>query len=209
MDKSTRDIKYPSFHWPRSGWWFTVIGAVVGVGYIVYPRVVQLTLPNRAIVGAGITLAPGVLVLASFLLRAIRVFVNRARTFSQILQYQCMLEEKLGCLQELIRLLLSDRTNKAYVIDHCYDYENRTVIALKKKPGPSLSVGQAIAVIDQKDAAPLGKFVVTRSDTEFYLCEVTGYMDPLWLGYVKQAGTTHSQASPSAVAVAIPNGSGR
>lgn len=94
-----------------------------------------------------------------------------------------------------------------YRIRYCYAYDDRTFIALRKKPGRALTVGTRMVVVDTADNTVMGYFVVRRVD-EHYVCERDGPMDGLWLGNVKQHGTGHSEAPPEAFAVAISDTTG-
>lgn len=197
-------IPYPRFAWPRSGWWFTVLGALAGICVILYPDISHLSLVHRFAIAFGLSVLPGVLLILLFAARTLSVFCRRAISYKTLLGQISVLEDKLGSTQLAVRWLLQERQNRnAYLIAFCYEYENRTFIALRKKRGRTLSEGQKITVVDTRTDDVIGHFTLTRQENDHYLCERDRYMDALWLGNIKQYGSQHSEAPPEALAIAI------
>ena len=197
-------ISYPSIAWPRSSWWFTVLGALAGIAVILYPDTARLSIVNRIAVAAGLFILPAVLISVVFALRVVFVFCRRANAFEGLAGQIKALEEKLQSTHLVLGFLIQERENRhAYSVAYCYTYEDRTFIKLRKRRGPTLSEGQKVTVIDSRTSSVIGYFTITRQENEYYLCERDGYIDALWLGNIMQHGSQHSEAPPEALAIAI------
>ncbi|MCX5638178.1 MAG: hypothetical protein NTX52_10890, partial [Planctomycetota bacterium] len=85
-------------------------------------------------------------------------------------------------------------------IAYCYGYGQRTFIAIRKKRGPAVSTGVDVRVFEQSSGGLLGEFRILNEIDGHYVCELVGYMDALWMGYVKQVGSQHSIPPPEALA---------
>lgn len=204
MIKSAREIVYPRLAWPRTGWWFTVLGTLIGITIVLYPDITSLKLTHRVAIAVGLIILPGLMVILLCLAKVIIVFFRRAVNFDALLTEINGLEQKLESAQFAVGRLIQERANRnAYPIVFCYTYENRTFIGLRKKKGPTISDGQKVTVIDTQTGYVMGHFCVMRQTDDHYLCEREGYMDALWLGNIKQHGSQHSEAPPEALAIAI------
>lgn len=209
MSKALQDIPYPRFVWPRPGWWFTVLGTLVGVAVLVFPDLSSLGITGRCAVAAGLIAGPGLIIALIFMMRIALTFCRRAVGFKKLLGQIVEIKERLVSTEFTVLRLVQERRNRnAYSIAHCHTYDNRTFIALRRKRGRKLSVGQKITVVDCDGPSVMGHFNIIREDGEYYVCELQGYMDALWLGNIKQHGSQHSQAPPEALAIAISEETG-
>lgn len=196
---------YPNFKWPNGGWWATIIGTLVAISVFLFPETARLQLASRCGIAIGVVLLPTLLILSTYAGRVVVVFCRRARCYYGLLGHIGELEQNLDSSHVFTRSLLEDRQGlNAFQIACCYVYDTRTFITLKKKPGARVADGDNVVVVDAREGSVLGRFVASGEEDGQYRCELTGFMDPLWLGYVKQDVGHKTLPPPEAVAVVMP-----
>jgi hypothetical protein len=204
MTDRSQKVEYPHLTWPSSGWWFTVIGALIGLGILLFPSITELALPRRVAIALLLLLIPTFFILIRYISQIASVFCRRANRFDTHLAYMKSLREKLVSAQSTISDLVYERQNRnAYAISYCYCYNDRTYIALRKKRGVNIEEGARVAVVDFKTGSVMGDFRGIKDADDHFLCQKEGYMDALWLGNVRQHGSQHSEAPPEALAIVI------
>ena len=204
MDHRYGELEYPRLTWPGAGGWLTYLGTLVTLLLWVFPSTIQMPLAKKLAIAFLLFLASAMPIVAWHLVRVVLVAYNRAHQVDALVRDIELLHEKLVSAQQTINDLLQERRNRnVYSIDHCYTYEDQPFLALRKKPGAGVPVESKVTVIDTEIGGVMGYFRVIRQDNGFYLCRKDGYMDALWLGWMKKSGSQHSAASPTAVALII------
>lgn len=209
MPRPQNRLDYPRLRWPASGWWFTAVGTLISVALVLFPGVTGLTGRNRLVLILLLISVPGAIVLSLHVTTRARVFVRRALRYGAFQDAIESLEGQLGAAERSLSSILEERKRRnAFGVAYCYGFENRTFIALRKKKGPAVTPGAEVAVVEQGSKSLLGKFKVLKDDGSYYVCELDGFMDALWLGHVKQSGAQRSEAPPEAVAWVLPETNG-
>jgi len=209
MSDSNNGLHYPQLRWPISGWWFTVVGAIAGLAILMFPSLSLLNDIPRFFVCLILIILPVAFILLSHIARCIRVCIKRASRFEQQSLEIRSLKERLGAAQRALAVILQQRHKQnTFEIAYCYAFNHKTLIALRKKQGRKPTVGASVTVIDQGNGALMGEFRVYRDSGKHFTCELVGYIDVLWLGYVKQHGAGHSEPPPEAVAWVLPGAKG-
>ncbi len=149
-------------------------------------------------------LSPALWVIGAFLLRLLCALNNRARAYVTIREaYNAILIEQEQS-KSLIYALMRERENhRTLRIEYCYFYNERAFIALTRKKGFRVQVGNAFTVVDQENGLVMGDFVITDDKGDCYLAMSPQNIDAVWLGYIRQAGASRSEPPPSAVALFI------
>lgn len=196
---------YPKFKWPTVGWVATIVAALVALSLFLFPEATRFPLYCRFGAVIGVLLLPTLLIGSVYAIRVAGVFCRRALCYHVLLGRIEILKQELDSTQLFTRLLVEERQGRnVFQIDYCYAYDMRIFIALKKKRGAKIAAEAFISVVDRKTGSTKGEFTVSEVHNTHYLCEKAGFMDAVWLGYVKQQGTNHSEPPPDVLAFAWP-----
>jgi len=204
MSQDSGQLDYPRFHWPTSGWWFTVLGVVLSLGSFIFPPVAGASLWSRACFSLTVVVIPPLVIAALYCAKAAKVFCRRALCYGGNMRKISLLQERIEVAQCTVVGLVAERQARTpLTIDYCYTSGEQVIIALRKKPGPALRCGAGVAVIDLQTGSVMGSFKMVRERDGRYLCRLDGYMDALWLGDIKQHGSQRSEAPLDAIALAF------
>lgn len=193
----------PALRWPTSGWWFTVIGALIGVVFLVVPKFIELPLLARLLVFGALVFVAVVLHILLHAWRLNRVFARRARAYGAVVTSLDETTFKLDRANSVINELVQERQERnSFQIAYCYFVDDKPMIALERKRGVRLKVGDTLAVI-APDLGVLGTFDVIDDAGRQCRAVSSGPMDALWLGSMKQAGAIHSEPPLLALAMRL------
>ena len=194
-------IPNPVFSWPPSGWWFTFIGAMIGSALFVVPSSIELSFPKRLLVCVVLILTPAIVFVLRHVWRRNRAFIRRARAYGALVTSLDESNFELDRANSAIKELVLERQERnSFRIAYGFVLDGKPIIALERKRGVRLKVGDSLTVI-ASDLGVLGTFEVIDDAGKQYRARSTGPMDALWLGSMKQAGAAHSE--PPILAVAI------
>jgi len=203
MSQSRGSDHYPRFKLPRFWWLIQVAGALVGLFLLLFPDVADLELPSRIGFAAGAIILPLVFAVLVHLARVLVVFLRRASCYDVHTTEIEELRERVKHLQTFVTWLIQEGQDRnAFLIDHCFAYDARTFIVLRKKPRTQLAVGTQVVVVDMQTGAAMGEFQVSEQDGRGCHCELKGHVDALWLGHIKENGNQPSQVPPEWRAIA-------
>jgi len=194
-------LRYPRWKWPASSWFLTAIGTFVALALVIFPGMTGNPWAQRIVAAFMIVFLTTLPVCLPYVVRVSWVFCRRALHWGAMLNVLKELSDKLDITQNVLRSLLQERRERnAYRIAYCYDYQDRTFIALKNRPGPTVHVGARVIVVDEEI---IGEFKTIEEVDGYYRCEKDGYIDALWLGSIKKSGSQHSEAPPEARAYVV------
>jgi hypothetical protein len=136
--------------------------------------------------------------------RRVRADALRARGHSALVASLDEAYVELDRANFVINALVQERKERNSLrIEYCYVFDDRPMIALKRKRGFRLKAGDSLIVVAQDIGRVLGEFEVTEDAGDRYLARSSGPVDALWLGYMKQAGTARSEPPPYALAMRL------
>lgn len=209
MNSIDSGLGYPKMRWPSAGSLVAPVVIIIAIVDFILPSVTKLS----SICLAGITFGLFVLIViyiaAGHCLQMVSILFRRAAQYEHLLVNISSQQNELDEAKAQIISLVEDKLRQSgYPIDYCYDYGGRTYIELKKKRGPELPAGTSVIVVDMMANAIMGYFTTRSVSDGHYICELTGSMDALWLGNIKQSGSVPSKPPPEAIAVLIANQSG-
>lgn len=197
-------IAMPSWKWPDTGWYFTAIGAFLGLLLLVAPDSIKLTFLPRVILAIVASLAPGLWIIGTHIQKVLVALYLRSKDYDVIRDsYDEVFSEQQNS-KSLINALMRERENRRTLrISHCYCYLGNAYIALTRKKGFRVGVGDSFTVVDQENGQALGDFMITEAQEESYIGKSQGNINAVWFGYIRQAGTARSEPPPTAVALFI------
>lgn len=135
--------------------------------------------------------------------RVDRVFARRARAYGEVVTLLDETTFKLDRANSVINELVQERQERnSFQIAYCYFVDDKPMIALERKRGVRLKVGDTLIVI-APDLGVLGTFEVIDDAPKQCRAISSGPMDALWLGSMKQAGATRSEPPILAVAMRL------
>jgi hypothetical protein len=197
-------LDYPNLRWPDSGWWFTIIGTLVGLLLLVAPDATNQSFRIRLLACVGITLLPASVILAIYPLRIALVRGRRLQQYDALHSTISNLQGEVAKSATAIQALVQEREDRrAFKIEYCYFYESTVVVAISRRQGIRLQAGSKLIVVDQSEWRNLATIQITGSNGKCYLAKGLDDFDPLWLGYIRQAGASHSSPPPGAIALHI------
>lgn len=196
-------IANPTFRWPTSAWWFTVIGALIGVVFLVVPRFIELSLLGRLVVCGALIFVAASLPVLRYVWRRDRVFARRARSYGAVVASLDETNFKLDRANSVINKLVLERDERnSFRIAYCCIVDDKPMIALERKRGARLKVGDTLTVV-APDLGFLGTFEVIDDAGKQCRAITSGPMNALWLGSMKQAGAIHSEPPILALAMRL------
>ncbi|TWU61112.1 hypothetical protein V7x_54240 [Crateriforma conspicua] len=202
MDEDAPELEYPKYQWPTSGWWFTIVGTLFGGIVFLAPNAIDMPILSRVLLFVAVAIAPAAVIFASTFLRRFVTFFRRGKNYEIALSNIAQLRDEISRGTQLTNLLLQERQNtRALQIEHGYYYDNYAYISLHRKKGFAVAVGDVLTVVDQTNGRNLGDFQITELKPKTYVGKATGDIDPLWLGYIVQTGTTPSAPPPDSLAI--------
>jgi hypothetical protein len=194
-------IADPVLRWPPSGWWFTIIGALIGAALLLAPDSIRLSFPKRLLVCVALILTPAVVLVLGHICRRDRAFVRRARAYGALVTSLDEANVGLDRANSVINELVLERQERnSFRIAYCCVLEGKPMIALERKRGVRLKVGDSLTVI-APDLGALGTFEVIDDAGKQCRALSAGPMNALWLGNMKRAGAAHSE--PPLLALAM------
>ena len=197
-------IPDPEFRWPASGWWFTAIGALIGGVFLVAPGSIELPVLGRLLVCMVLMFTPAIGVVLRHIWRRDRAFARRARAYGVLVTSLGDANYELDRANSVINELVRERHERSSLrIAYCYLYDGNPMIALERKRGFRVKVGDSLTVVDLDAGRVLGTFEVTEDGGNLCRARSSGSMDALWLGYMKKSGPVHSEPPPNALAIRL------
>jgi hypothetical protein len=196
--------EWPGWSMPKFGWWagaYSVAFTIVGFFYF---ALTDQRHPWRALI-------------AAFLLPPVAVgceYVGRcaATVYRRFAQYELLLDvirlakyevaqsrEQLSISESLVRDLLV--AFGRIEIDLVQVFGGSVFLTLKPKKSMKVDIGNRVRVIDLTDGKAMGTFQITQI-TPVCLAKALGDLNPLWSGYLHQAGA-ESSAPPNSAAILI------
>jgi len=203
-DSKIDEIALPSFKRPDSGWWFTTIGAIVAIALIIAPKSVNFSLAARITLVLVFIFLPAVWASLAFAVSSFTQMVRRSFAYPRVYETVSSITMELEQSKLLINALMLERENhRSLTVAYCFMFRDSACISLNRKRGFRVKTGDRCTVVDQENGQVLGRFVVIEVRPESYIARAEDHVDPIWLGYMRQAGTAHSSAPPNAAAIFI------
>ncbi len=207
-------IPDPVFSWPPSGWWLTAIGVLISCAIFVVPSLAELPLLRRLLIFGFLILVAAALPVLVHLGRRDRAVARRARGYNAVVTSLDETKAELDRAKDeakseldrgnsVIDALVRERQERnCFRIAFCYISDGKPMIALERKRGVRLKVGDSLTMF-APDLGVLGTFEVI--DDAGQQCRALGFgpIDALWLGSMKQAGATRSEPPMLAVAMRL------
>lgn len=218
-------IPDPVFSWPPSGWWFTAIGALIGSALFVVPSLAEWPLLRRLLIFGLLILFAAALPVLVHLGRRNRAVARRARGYNAVVTSLDETKSELDrakdeAKSELDRakdeanseldransvidaLVLERQERNSFRIAYCYVYDDKPMIALERKRGVRLKVGDSLTVI-APDLGALGTFEVIDDAGKQCRARSSGPINALWHGSMKQVGAARSEPPIRALAMRL------
>lgn len=194
---------WPVWKWPESGWVWTVLGSIIAILVLAFPDLTKLTGRQRFEIAATAVLATSGYVLLRYVGRVATTAVCRALAFDRLSYLHDATAAELRRTKRLASDLIRERESlREFRILYTFVHEEAPYIALARKPGIKLVIGQRLVVADP-DGSFRGAFDVVEERAREYLARCAAGMDPVWLGYARLAGAAHSEAPVGATAILL------
>jgi hypothetical protein len=197
----------PEPGWPPwirrdSGWYFTLIGGIATVLLLLMPQLSGFDFAGR--IAAAIFVLVFTLLFSIWLCaaNALQSGYCKLRAYDRLYTRYSTANEALSHATELNRRYALERAQ--YELVQVLWYDETLFIQLRKKPGPPLELGAAVAVLDSTDGALMGRFRISEVKQREYIARADGYLNALWLGFVRQSKQSVSPPPPNTVAVIVP-----
>jgi hypothetical protein len=198
MTTKEKKTEWPKWQKWESAWWFTFIGAICGLVLLVFPSLIDAPLWIRLIVVIGMVLLPLVISSVRYLFQISSVILSRVHNYSNL---YTMFEQSSRVILSLMKQLIAIR---GFEIDRVSNYNHDLYITFKKKKGITLQQGDLVSVIDTREGIIMGSFQITEIRENEYRAKNSGYIDPVWRGYIYQAGKAESVPPPDTIAIHLP-----
>ena len=204
QDSSLQKADWPRWTWGESSWWLTAVGAIVGILVLAFPSITSHKLWVRLILLAFCVLLPALILLLIYSAKVIMIVTKRLRSYNDLYKNLEQRSEELIRSQDIILNLFQELTSRnRFEIDKVLDYDNNLYIVLKKKRGAKLSVGNTLAVLDLSDGTVMGIFEVIEVRAKEYRAKSASFVNAVWLGFIRQSGSTESAAPPHTTAILV------
>ena len=191
--------EWPRWKWPESGWWLTAAGALIGILLLAIPSFVSHELWIRLAVVITCFILPLLIFIFIYLTKVLFVALERLRHYDDLHEAYEKATEEVQRAQKMILYLSQELTSdRRFEIEKVLYYNHEVYIIVRKKRGRGrkLEVGDKLIVMDLRDGTIMGEFEVSEVRQKDYRARKTGYIYPVWLGYIHQADATESSATP-------------
>lgn len=111
------------------------------------------------------------------------------------------LSNQLAEIKSNIFDLLQASSYQIFEINVASFVKGSIYLSISNQDGPVLSIGDKLSVVDLDDAMMLGVFEVMQIRTSDYYARASGFVDPLFSGYIRQQQQT--EMLPNIVAMRI------
>lgn len=201
-------IDYPRFRWPDLASWSTLVAFLLALALFLVPQCNAVKFELRLALAFGLVLASGCAVGFLHAISWSSCLMRRAGAYDSM--FACLEETRKSLASSkstVIQLLRERGERRCTRIDYCYMSRDTMTIALRKKQGFSVQIGDVFLVIDERDGFIAGAFTVSKRNGQHILaCAEEGAVDGLWMGEVMQSGSGQSHVPPTFLAVNIKVG---
>lgn len=176
---------WPSFRWKDSGWWFTVSGTTAALLFFLVPRGAALDVRGRLLVCFSLLLAPSGLLLLRYLASAAKMIVVRIFYYSKV---YALFEQSLAraaALEQHLSEYVGDQTRYEILAVQWHRERGDVYLVIQKKSGKPRDIGAWFTAYDRSDGRLMAELEIIEVRDRGYLAKVNGYIDPLWLGEVR------------------------
>jgi hypothetical protein len=197
--------EWPRLTWRDSGWWMTAIGATMTAVLVIWPSIVEFGILQRALLVALVfTVVPLLTLLAIYVCKFAVAAAKKACSYDRIYQSLIAAEDRALKAQELVLRLQEVADIMSFQISKVQLYDDCLYIIIHRVPRSNLEKGLTLCVIDTRQGGVMGEFELSEIGPSDYTARCTGFVDPLWLGYVRQTGKSECSPPPDTVAIVLP-----
>lgn len=134
-----------------------------------------------------------------------RLTAARARTYPTLCDALGLLEADLARTRTALGDLIREREGRrVFELGDCWFF-GAPFVAIRRKTGISLACGRRLAIVELTSASVLAMARVTEIRADVYVAKLAEGADALWLGNIRQAGSSYSAPPPASVAILLPN----
>ncbi|MCI0488132.1 MAG: hypothetical protein L0229_16210 [Blastocatellia bacterium] len=186
--------------------WLTAVGALIGILLLVVPSLVKQVLWIRLFVAIICSTLPLLIFVFIHSVKVLFVALERLRHYDYLYEAYEKATEEVQRAQEMILYLLRELTSgRRFEIEKVlyYDQEVYIIVGKKRGKGRKLEVGNNLIVMNLWNGTIMGKFEVSEVRQKDYRARNTGYISPVWLGYIHKSGASESSPPPDTAAIYI------
>jgi hypothetical protein len=187
--------QWPRMILPKSGWWWAgAYGVALSAAAFFYTVFTAQQHPWRALV--AVLVLPFFAIAGDYLVRCAATMYRRFAQYDSLFDVIGRAQYELNESRQQLSIsesLVTDLLVAFARIDIplVQVFRGDVFVRLKPKRNLKLQIGNKVRVIDTRDGKVMGTFEVTETEPA-HLGKALGDLNPLWSGYLRDAGTESS-----------------
>jgi hypothetical protein len=193
---------HPQWMVRDTGWVLTAIGTVAAILLLLFPQVTQNHFRFRLIALVIILAAVAFLAVAIYCIRRVVCLYRKSASYDDLYAHLLSTQSELEQARDTIRQYIT--ANDPYELESVLLHRDQLFVVIRKKPGRAMPIGTRFAVVDTGNGSPMGVFAVTEIRKAAYHAQADGFVNPIWIGFIKQSGKSEYSPPPGTAAFVMP-----